>query len=69
MIKSIHDNKMNYRGEVKFRFKWVKDTKKYNIGDRIGQIMIVPYPQIEFEEVEELSDSERGTGGFGSTGM
>jgi dUTP pyrophosphatase len=30
--------------------------------------MIIPHPQIEFEEVEELSDSERGEGGFGSTG-
>ena len=37
-------------------------------GDRVGQIMILPYPQIEFEEVSELSDSERGSGGFGSTG-
>jgi dUTPase len=30
--------------------------------------MIIPHPQIEFYEVEELSDSERGEGGFGSTG-
>lgn len=58
-----------YRNEVKFRFKWIKGTKKYNVGDRIGQIMIVPYPTIEFEEVEELSNSERGEGGFGSTGV
>lgn len=42
--------------------------KIYNIGDKVGQIMIVPYPQIEFNEVEELSDTERGSGGFGSTG-
>jgi len=42
--------------------------KEYKIGERIGQIIILPYPQIEFEEVEELSDSERNTGGFGSTG-
>lgn len=40
----------------------------YQIGDRIGQIIILPYPQIEFEEVEELSESERGNGGYGSTG-
>ena len=41
---------------------------EYNIGDRIGQLIIMPYPTIEFEEVEELSVTERGTGGYGSTG-
>lgn len=40
----------------------------YKVGDRIGQIMFVNLPQVEIEEVEHLSDSERGTGGFGSTG-
>jgi dUTP pyrophosphatase len=40
----------------------------YGVGDKIAQIMIIPYPHIEFEEVTELSDSERGEGGFGSTG-
>ena len=40
----------------------------YNVGDRIGQIIILPYPQIEFEEAEELSETERNTGGYGSTG-
>ena len=40
----------------------------YSIGDRIGQIIILPYPQIEFEEAEELSETERGNGGYGSTG-
>lgn len=56
-----------YRGEVSFVFK--KDGwNEYDIGDRIGQILILPYPEIEFEEVDELSDTERGSGGFGSTG-
>jgi dUTP pyrophosphatase len=41
---------------------------QYNVGDRIGQLLIIPYPQIELEEAAELSDSERGTGGYGSTG-
>ena len=40
----------------------------YNVGDRIGQIIILPYPKIEFEESEELSETERNTGGYGSTG-
>ena len=50
--------------------KNTEDTSNnfYKVGDRIAQIIIIPYPQIEFEEVEELSNTERGEGGFGSTG-
>jgi dUTP pyrophosphatase len=40
----------------------------YKFGERIGQIIIMPYPDIEFVEVDELSDSERGDGGYGSSG-
>ena len=40
----------------------------YNVGDRVGQIIIMPYPQIEFQEVDNLSETERGTDGYGSTG-
>lgn len=41
---------------------------EYEVGDRIGQLIILPYPKVNFEEVEELSDSDRGTNGYGSTG-
>lgn len=37
-------------------------------GDRIAQAMIVPIPSVEFEEVSELDETDRGAGGFGSTG-
>lgn len=62
-----------YRGELKFRFKRLYGPFgythcEYHVGDKIGQIMIVPYPKIDFEEVESLSETERGEGGFGSTG-
>lgn len=40
----------------------------YNVGDRIAQLIIIPYPHIEFEEVDELSDTDRGANGHGSTG-
>jgi dUTP pyrophosphatase len=40
----------------------------YKPGDRIAQLIIVPYPTIEFEEVTEASETERGKGGYGSTG-
>lgn len=56
-----------YRGELKLRFKWIPGTGKYNVGERIGQIMIKPYPVIEWVEVQELNNTERGEGGFGST--
>lgn len=56
-----------YRGEVSFVFK--KDGwNQYDVGDRIGQIIIIPHPEVEFKEVDELSETERGEGGFGSTG-
>jgi len=63
----------NYRGEIKFRFIDIGDDydKEYNIyevGDRIGQLIILPYPAIELKEVEQLSSTERGDGGYGSTG-
>lgn len=47
---------------------WVASESSYEIGDRIGQLMIIPHPPIEFEEVEELNSSERGSGAYGSTG-
>lgn len=65
----------NYRGEIKIRFKRttglksaIFDEKLYNIGDRVGQLIIMPYPNIELVEVEEISDTSRGIHGFGSSG-
>lgn len=60
-----------YRGEVMVSFKnrtWSDNGKPYNVGDRIAQIIILPYPMIEFVEVDELSTTERGENGHGSTG-
>ena len=44
------------------------DYSDYQVGERIGQIIILPYPQITFVESDELSKTDRGIGGFGSTG-
>ena len=57
-----------YRGEVILKFAGNSNQPIYEIGDRIGQIIILPYPQVEFQMVEELEESSRGAGGFGSTG-
>lgn len=58
-----------YRGEITFKFKrFGTSANEYQIGDRCGQIMILPIPKIELEEVDELSGTERGETGYGSTG-
>jgi dUTP pyrophosphatase len=59
-----------YRGELQATFKKTNglDSIKYKVGERGAQIIILPYPQVYMTEVPELSNSERGTGGFGSTG-
>ena len=64
-----------YRCEVVFKFRPVMPLERdiefgpreHEIGDRIGQIIIMPYPQVEFNLVDELSSSDRGVGAFGST--
>lgn len=55
-----------YRGEIMMKF--TRSVEQYCIGDRIGQLIILPHPRIKFKEVDELSTSERNGGGFGSTG-
>jgi dUTP pyrophosphatase len=59
-----------FRGEITFKFKQVGSyiPREYEIGDRVGQLLIIPYPQIELEEVTDLNETERGSGGFGHTG-
>lgn len=59
----------SFRGEVIAKFKPTITYKAetYDTLERIAQIIIIPYPQIELIEVEELSKTDRGDGGFGST--
>lgn len=58
-----------YRGEVSAVFYHIMPSMpKYEVGDRIGQIKVGATYPIEFVEVDELSDTERGSGGYGSTG-
>jgi dUTP pyrophosphatase len=66
----------NYRGEIIFRFELPYNFKygvsdefeMPKVGERVGQIIILPHPTITLVESQELSDSNRGSGGFGSTG-
>lgn len=66
-----------YRGSLKVKFYTESTTvsgksyvkgEVYKTGDRVAQLIILPYPQVSFKEVDELSSTERGEGGFGSTG-
>lgn len=72
-----------YRGELQATFNKIFGSERfydetietkvpsndfYKIGDRVCQIIVIPHPIVELVEVDELSDSQRGEGGFGSTG-
>ena len=67
---------MGYRGEIMISFKFRDHdaksihqlVKPYEIGQRVAQMIIMPYPNIDLVEVDELSESDRGEGGYGSTG-
>lgn len=62
----------DYRGEITFKYKRLRASIEadeiYTVGDRIGQLVIIPYPKIEWDEVKELSETKRGKGGYGHTG-
>ena len=61
-----------YRGEIQATFNQKSLSKDgqilYGVGDRICQLMIIPHPHVDFIEVQELNNTERGESGFGSTG-
>ena len=59
-----------YRGELQATFKKTNglDSIKYKVGERGAQIIILPYPKVSMVESDDLSNTERGDGGFGSTG-
>lgn len=60
----------NYRGAITTRF-WVTEPSGianiYNVGDRIAQLVIIPRPFLEFEEVEDLGTTNRNAEGYGSS--
>ena len=70
MANSVGVIDSDYRGTIHALYdNFVLRNHEINQGDRIAQGIIVPIPKVEFEEVEELSTTERGEGGFGSTGV
>ena len=59
-----------YRGEVVAKMRTTTDVipAVYKDGERFAQLLILPVPEVQFEESNELSESDRGDNGFGSTG-
>lgn len=61
----------HYRGEVTAKMRFVstgRGIEPYGTGDKFAQMVIIPYPAVEYMEAEELTDTDRGEGGYGSTG-
>lgn len=60
----------DYRGEIKvILINLSNETVVVNTGERIAQMVIAKYEKAKLEEVDELSDTDRGEGGFGHTGV
>ena len=58
-----------YRGEIMLKYRHVgSNLETYRVEARVGQLMVIPHPKVELIEVDELSTTDRGDGGFGSTG-
>ena len=58
----------DFRGEISFRFKWIRDFAYYSVGERIGQIRLEKTIPILWVATETLTETLRGEGGYGSTG-
>ena len=70
MANSVGVIDSGYRGEIFITFNIKKGaTRWYQVGDRIAQLVIMPVPLVKYVEVDELSETERGIAGHGSTGV
>ena len=74
MPNSIGVIDSGYRGEILVKYKapdrltFINYKDYYKVGDRVAQAIVLPYPTIKFTQVDNLTESSRGNGGFGSTG-
>ena len=70
LVNGIGTIDADYRGEVKVALiNWGKEAFTIHDGDRIAQVVINRYEQADIEIVDEISETERGAGGFGHTGV
>lgn len=69
LVNSVGVIDSDYRGEIAVKIRNDSPVSfAFHAGDRVAQAMILPLPHVDIFEVDELSDTERGAGGFGSTG-
>lgn len=61
----------DFTGSITFRFRSLSSdgSGEYEVGERIGQLVVVSIPSVELVEVEELNQTERGSNGYGSTNL
>ena len=70
LVNGIGTIDSDYRGEIKVPLiNWGEEAFTINDGDRIAQMVVCKYEQAELVKVDELSETERGSGGFGHTGV
>ena len=70
LVNGIGTVDADYRGELKVpMINWSDEDFTINDGDRIAQVVIAKHERAEFELCEELDETERGSGGFGHTGV
>lgn len=70
LVNGIGTIDSDYRGEIKIPLiNWGEDSFTVNDGDRVAQMVIAAYETAQWELSEELSDTDRGSGGFGHTGV
>lgn len=59
----------HYRGEIMISYKPTSNVQElYEVGDKIAQLIIIPYPEVSYKEVKTLSETDRGENGHGSSG-
>lgn len=71
MSNSVGVVDSGYLGEIMVTFNYTSQTPDntiYQVGDRIAQLVVIPVPLTKYVEVDELSETSRGTGGYGSSG-
>ena len=70
LVNGIGTIDSDYRGEIKVPLiNWGEEPFRISSGDRIAQMVVCRYEKAELEQAESLSDTERGAGGFGHTGV
>lgn len=69
-IKMLFERKKTIKKDTNYELSSTAcyDSTNYNVGDRVAQLIIMPYPKVQLNVVDELSNTDRGEGGYGSTG-